>query len=45
MRNIGYKKISSKIYLNKYHDLLHEENKLEVQMDILDWINKINAKV
>lgn len=44
MKNIGYKKISSKIYLNKYHDLLHEENKLEVYRDILNWINRVNIR-
>jgi alpha-beta hydrolase superfamily lysophospholipase len=42
MKRIGYKKIDSKIYLKKYHDLLHEENKLEVYKDILNWINKIS---
>lgn len=43
MKRVGYKKITSKIYLKKYHDLLHEENKLEVYKDILNWINKISV--
>ncbi|WP_026889327.1 alpha/beta hydrolase [Clostridium beijerinckii] len=41
MKRIGYEKISTKIYADKYHDLLHEVNKLEVYKDILDWINSI----
>jgi alpha-beta hydrolase superfamily lysophospholipase len=44
MKGIGYKRISSKIYLKKYHDLLHEVNKLQVYSDILNWVNKVNAK-
>lgn len=44
MKSIGYRRISSKIYLNKYHDLLHEENKLEVYRDILNWINRVNIR-
>lgn len=44
MKTIGYRRISSKIYVNKYHDLLHEENKLEVYRDILNWINRVNIR-
>ncbi len=41
IKGIGYEKVSTKIYLDKYHDLLHEVNKLEVYKDILNWMNSI----
>ena len=39
LNRIGYRNIESKTYLNKYHDILHEVNKLEVYKDILSWMN------
>lgn len=44
IKDLGYKKVSSKIYANKYHDLLHEENKIEVYRDILNWINRADIR-
>ncbi|WP_315067623.1 serine aminopeptidase domain-containing protein [uncultured Clostridium sp.] len=41
IRKISYKNIVSNIYPNKYHDLLHEKNKLEIYNYILQWINGI----
>ena len=42
MKGMGYEKVFTKIYSDKYHDLLHEVNKLQVYKDILNWMDRVN---
>lgn len=37
---VGMKNVSNKIYPGKRHELLHEDIRLEVMQDILEWIRK-----
>lgn len=44
MKRIGYEKVFAKMYSDKYHDLLHEVNKLQVYKDILNWMDRVNSE-
>lgn len=44
MKRIGYEKVFTKMYSDKYHDLLHEVNKLQVYKDILNWMDRVNSE-
>ncbi len=40
MKKVGYQNIMSKLYDGKRHELLNEDNKLEVYQDIMLWLSE-----
>lgn len=45
LRNAGIKDVQYKLYKNKRHEILNEDNKDEVMNDISKWLlDKVNSK-
>lgn len=39
MKKVGYQNVTSKLYEGKRHELLNEDNKLEVYQDVISWLS------
>lgn len=41
LKAIGIKSVEYKLYKEKRHELLNEDNKIEVMNDVVEWLNKL----